>query len=70
MKLQFKLIIMMLITSLSVQAQTEKVYSKTFETDKSTTAIFNLENTTVAIEESTDGKVHFDYRMYQTVSLS
>jgi len=61
MKLQFKLIIMILITSLSVQAQTEKVYSKTFETDKSTTAIFNLENTTVAIEESTDGKVHFDY---------
>ncbi len=53
----------MLITSLSVFAQRETVYSEQFSADKNTTAIFNLENTTVSIETSTDGKVHFDYTL-------
>lgn len=53
----------MLITSISGLAQNELVYSKTFETNASTTAIFNLENTTVAIETSKDNQIHFDYRI-------
>jgi len=53
----------MLITSITTFAQSELIYSKSFDTNSSTTAIFNLENTTVAIEESKDNKIHFDYRI-------
>lgn len=60
-RLTFKLLTLMLITSVSVIAQKKTIYSKAFSVDKNTTAIFNLDNTTVAIEASTDGKVHFDY---------
>jgi|GEM_PF-3144228 len=62
-RLVFKICILMLITSGSIFAQKETVYSKEFFTDKNTTAIFNLENTTVAIEASTDGKIHFNYTL-------
>jgi len=61
--LSFKLALMMFITSFSIQAQKHKVYVKNFETDKNTTAIFNLENTTIAIETSFDGNVYFDYHI-------
>ncbi|MCD2260001.1 hypothetical protein [Psychroserpens luteolus] len=59
----FKICILMLITSVSMYAQRKTVYSESFSVDKQTTAIFNLENTTVAIEESRDGKIHFDYTL-------
>ncbi|WP_040282679.1 hypothetical protein [Psychroserpens damuponensis] len=62
-QLTFKISALMLITSLSVFAQKKTVYSEQFSADKNTTAIFNLENTTVSIETSTDGKVHFDYSL-------
>ena len=62
-RLTFKICVLMLITSGSIFAQKKTVYAKSFSTDENTTAIFNLENTTVSIEASTDGKVHFDYSL-------
>ena len=62
-RLAFKILLLMLITSGSMFAQKKTVYTKTFSADTNTTAIFNFENATVAIEESTDGKVHFDYTL-------
>ncbi|SDI01296.1 hypothetical protein [Winogradskyella thalassocola] len=63
MKTPFKLLALMLITSVMLNAQQHKIHSESFTTDKNTTAIFNLDNITVALEESTDGKVHVDYIM-------
>ncbi|MFD2916384.1 hypothetical protein [Psychroserpens luteus] len=62
-RLTFKICLLMLITSGALFAQKKTVYSESFSADKKTTAIFNLENTTVSIENSTDGKVHFDYTL-------
>ncbi|WP_225035480.1 hypothetical protein [Winogradskyella sp. SM1960] len=59
----FKILALMLITSVTVNAQQHKVHSETFTADKNTTAILNLDNVTVALEESVDGKVHVDYIM-------
>lgn len=59
--LTFKICGLILITSASLFAQKKTMYSKRFSADNNTTAIFNLENTTVSIQTSTDGKVHFDY---------
>lgn len=58
-----KILVLMLITSITTFAQNELIYSKSFDINSSTTAIFNLENTAVAIEESIDGKIHFDYKI-------
>ncbi|MCK0110190.1 hypothetical protein MWU58_12855 [Flavobacteriaceae bacterium S0825] len=58
-----KILVLMLITSITTFAQNELIYSKIFDTNSSTTAIFNLENTAVAIEESIDDKIHFDYKI-------
>lgn len=63
MKIPFKTLALMLITSVMLNAQQHKIHTESFTADKSTTAIFNLENITVALEESTDGKVHVDYIM-------
>lgn len=52
---------MMLITSYSTFAQKEFVYQNTFDVNKQTTAILNLENTTVAIESSTDNTFSVSY---------
>ncbi|MEZ4796042.1 MAG: hypothetical protein R2785_02625 [Flavobacteriaceae bacterium] len=60
---KFNVAVLMLITSIASFAQTKLVYSKSFETDLNTTAIFNLENTAVAIEESEDNMMHFDYKI-------
>ena len=62
-RLTFKISVLMLITSVAMVAQKKTVYSQSFSVDENTTAIFNLENTTVSIVESTDGKVHFDYTL-------
>ncbi|WP_353778164.1 hypothetical protein [Winogradskyella sp. 3972H.M.0a.05] len=61
MKPQFKLILILFLLSLSIQAQKEKVYKEVFPVDKNATVVLDLENTTVRIDASTDGKVHFDY---------
>ncbi|WP_047547928.1 hypothetical protein [Psychroserpens sp. Hel_I_66] len=61
--LTFKISALMLITSITVFAQKKTVYSENFSADKNTTVIFNLENTTVGIETSTDDKIHFNYSL-------
>lgn len=63
MKTPFKFLVLMLITSVTVQAQRHRVIQKSVEANKSTSVIFNLDNIAVAFEESTDGKIHFDYVM-------
>lgn len=63
MKTPFKFLVLMLITSVTVQAQRHRVIQKSAEANKSTSVIFNLDNIAVAFEESTDGKIHFDYVM-------
>ncbi|WP_178984608.1 hypothetical protein [Winogradskyella helgolandensis] len=63
MKVRYNFLALMLIISVMLNAQQHKIHSESFTTDKTTTAIFNLENVTVALEESIDGKVHVDYIM-------
>jgi hypothetical protein len=55
--------VLTLITSIPLQAQKYQIYSNSFDVNEQTTAIFNLEKTTVSIEESTDDKMHLDYRI-------
>jgi hypothetical protein len=62
-QLTFKISVLMLITSVTMFAQKKTVYSERFSVDENTTAIFNLENTTVSIVASADGQVHFDYTL-------
>ncbi len=62
-QLVFKLCCVMLITSFSIQAQKERIYSKSFETDKETTMILNLDNSSVIIEPSTNGNVEIDHNL-------
>lgn len=63
MKLLFKSLVLILIISNNVSAQKKYIYNKVFETNKNTIAILNLENTTVSIEPSIDGKMYFDYNL-------
>ncbi|SDS72573.1 hypothetical protein SAMN04515667_2837 [Formosa sp. Hel1_31_208] len=60
-QLAFKICWLILITSGPIFAQKKVVYSESFSANKNTQAILNLDNTTVAIETSTDGKIHFNY---------
>ena len=62
MKTQFKYFLLLLITSVYSNSQElRNIVSKSVTADKNTSVIFNLKNTAVTIEESTDGKVHFSY---------
>jgi hypothetical protein len=63
MKTQFKSLLLIFITSASCYAQRHRIVDKSFEVDKNTSIVINLDNVAVAIEESTDGKIHFDYVM-------
>ncbi|REE24347.1 hypothetical protein DFQ09_104118 [Winogradskyella pacifica] len=63
MKTPFKILALMLITSVMLNAQQHKIHTESFTADRNTTAIFNLDNITVALEESTDGNLHVDYIM-------
>lgn len=51
----------MCITSIAVEAQRENVYSKVFDTNRLSTLKLTLENSTVHIETSDDGKIYIDY---------
>ncbi len=53
--------ILMLITSISVEAQREEVYQNVFDTDRLTSLVLDIENSTFTIENSEDGKVHINY---------
>ncbi|BAO76707.1 hypothetical protein WPG_2477 [Winogradskyella sp. PG-2] len=53
----------MLITSVMSYGQRHQVLKKSVEVDKNTSVVLNFQNIYLAIEESTDGKIHFDYAM-------
>lgn len=61
MKTQFKILLLMLITSIMSYGQRYQIVKKSIDVDKNSSIILNIENIYVAIEESADGKVHFDY---------
>lgn len=64
MKTLFKICLLMLITSVSLNAQDfRKVSSKSIPATKDMSVVFNFKNTSVIIEEATDGKVSYDYSM-------
>ncbi|MFD1063412.1 hypothetical protein ACFQ1Q_09165 [Winogradskyella litorisediminis] len=62
MKNQFTFLLIF-ITSVSVFAQRHRIIQKEFEVNKNTSIVLNLDNISVAFEEATDGKIHFDYVM-------
>lgn len=57
----FSFCMLMLITSSFTFAQKKVLYNQSFEVNKGASVIFNLDNTAIGVEESTDGKVHFNY---------
>jgi len=59
--LLFKSLVLTLITSMSMNAQRKQIYSKVFDVNVQTKAIFNLDDSAVIIEPSDDDKVHLDY---------
>lgn len=64
MKSLFKLqYVLLCLVCLQSYAQTKQVFQKVLPAGTETKAIFNLKNTTVLIEPSTDGKMHFNYEV-------
>ena len=63
MKTQFKISLLMLITSVMCYGQRHQILKKSIEVDKNASIVLNFENIYVAIEESTDGKIYFDYKI-------
>ena len=63
MKNQFKMVLLMLIISAISNAQRHQILKKSEEVSNDASVILNFENVYVAIEESTDGKMHIDYLM-------
>ncbi|WP_456442155.1 hypothetical protein [Psychroserpens sp.] len=61
MKTVFKFFTLMLITSWSLQAQTETIYSKSYETDAHTTALLEFSGSSVEISTSPDNKFYVEY---------
>ena len=63
MKNQFKILTLLLITSAMSYGQRHQILKRSVEVDKNTSVVLNFENIYVAIEESIDGKIHFDYSL-------
>lgn len=61
MKTLFKILALMLITSLQVQSQIKEIFKENFDATNLNNLVLNLEGTYVEIEASEDNKVHFDY---------
>lgn len=61
MKTQFKIAILMLITSLQVQTQVKEIYKESFDAKNLKTLVLDLEGSYVLIEPTDDDKVHFNY---------
>ncbi|WP_458627367.1 hypothetical protein [Winogradskyella sp. PC D3.3] len=61
MKTPFKILALMLITSLQVQSQIKEIFKESFDAANLNNLVLNLEGTYVEIEASEDNKVHFDY---------
>jgi len=47
----------------TICAQKYTPYQKSYDSDKNTTLHLNLKNTTIGIERSDDGKIHFEYSL-------
>ena len=63
MKNQFKMLLLILITSAVTYGQRHQILKESITVDKNTSIVLNFENIYVALEESTDGKIHFDYKL-------
>lgn len=63
MKNQFKIAVLMLITSFQVQTQTETetLYSKSYEINENTTALLEFKGSNVEIYKSQDDKFYIEY---------
>ena len=61
MKTPFKCLVLMLIISAMAYGQQHQILKESIEVNKNSSIVLNFENVYVAIEESTDGKIHFDY---------
>ncbi len=61
--LQFKLWLLMFLSSATLLAQKENIYSKNFKTDKNTTALLKLKGGTVKIESSPDENFYVEYNV-------
>jgi hypothetical protein len=61
--LQFKLWMLLLISSLTLVAQKENIYKKSYKTDKNTTALLKLTGGTVKIETSPDDNFYLEYNI-------
>jgi len=61
MKTPFKVLVLMLIISVHLQAQIQEIYNKSFDGSTLKTLALDLEGTYVNVEASEDNKVHFNY---------
>jgi hypothetical protein len=61
MKTLFKFTVLMLISSWSLQAQTETLYIKTYNTNENTTALLEFRGSSVEILESPDEKFYVEH---------
>ena len=61
--LQFKLCILLLTSSLTLVAQKENIYKKSYKTNKNTTAFLKLTGGTVKVETSPDDNFYVEYNI-------
>lgn len=61
MKTLFKITALMLITSLSINAQKHDIYKNSFKVESIKSLVLNIDGAYVKIEASVDDKIHFDY---------
>lgn len=61
--LHFKLFLLMFLTSIAITAQKETIYTKSFKTNKYTTALLKLSGGLVEIELSPDDNFHAEYHI-------
>ena len=60
---KFNILALMLITSIGIYGQKKQIYSRVFDVNPQTTAIFNLDDSAIVIEKSKDDKVHLNYNI-------
>jgi len=60
---KFNMLALMLITSIGIYGQKKQIYSRVFDVNPQTTAILNLDDSAIVIEQSKDNKVHLNYNI-------
>lgn len=63
MKILFKTLILIVITSGQLQAQVHEIYKKSFDAEAIDLVSLDLNSSYVTIESSSDNKIHFDYNI-------